>query len=147
MFGTLWSTHTRAQACTPFAVYRYVSSALRSGWWSRHNFPLLIMIAEIVLNALTASALDHTTVSPHGYPIEQISLWSLGRNLITFCRVWWQRRVEHGVKIILPASETELDQDSIGSIGLNSLCAILQGQKNQLINVWLMEKLHVLILF
>lgn len=37
-------------------------------------FPLLIMIAEIVLNALTASALDRTTVSPHSYPIEQIKL-------------------------------------------------------------------------
>lgn len=45
-----------------------VHSSLARGL--RHNFALLIMIAEIVLNALTASALDHITVSPHSYPIE-----------------------------------------------------------------------------
>lgn len=62
IFGIVCSLyiHTWSQ----FTVYLNVSSALRSIFEIRLNFPLLIMIAEIVLNALTASAVDHTTISP-----------------------------------------------------------------------------------
>lgn len=62
VFGIVCSLyiHTWSQ----FTVYLNVSSALRSIFEIRLNFPLLIMIAEIVLNALTASAVDHTTISP-----------------------------------------------------------------------------------
>lgn len=55
---------------TPFTTDLNVSGALQSGLQTRNNSPLLIMMAEIVLNALTASAMDRTTVSPHAYPIE-----------------------------------------------------------------------------
>lgn len=54
----------------PFTIDLNVSRALQSGLQTRNNSPLLIMMAEIVLNALTASAMDRTTVSPHAYPIE-----------------------------------------------------------------------------
>lgn len=45
-------------------------------------------------------------------------------------RVWWQGRVEHGVRIVLLVTQAGPERDNIGSIGLNSLCATSQGQSN-----------------
>lgn len=77
-----------------------------------------------------ASAADHTTVSLHSYPIKQIKLWGSGNHLINFYRVWWQGKVQHGVRIVFLVTQNGLDRDEIGSIALNSLGATRQGQKN-----------------
>lgn len=76
-----------------------------------------------------ASAADHTTVFLHSYPIKQIKLWDSGNHLINFYRVWWQGKVEHGVRIMLLVRQNGLDRDKISSIALNSLGPTRQGQK------------------
>lgn len=77
-----------------------------------------------------ASAADHTTLFLHSYPIKQIKLWDSGNHLINFYRVWWQGKVEHGVRIMLLVRQNGLDRDKISSIALNSLGPTRQGQKN-----------------
>lgn len=77
-----------------------------------------------------ASAADHTTDFLHSYPIKQIKLWDSENHLINFYRVWWQGKVEHGVRIMLLVRRNGLDRDKISWIALNSSGRTGQGQKN-----------------
>lgn len=79
-----------------------------------------------------ASAADHTSVFLHSYPIKQIKLGDSGNHLINFYRVWWQGKVELGVRIVLLVRQNGLDRDKICSIALNSSGPTRQGQKNVL---------------
>lgn len=79
-----------------------------------------------------ASAADHTSVFLHSYPIKQIKLGDSGNHLINFYRVWWQGKVELGVRIVLLVRQNGLDRDKISSIALNSSGPTRQGQKNVL---------------
>lgn len=76
-----------------------------------------------------ASAADHTSVFLHSYPIKQIKLGDSGNHLINFYRVWWQGKVELGVRIVLLVRQNGLDRDKISSIALNSSGPTRQGQK------------------
>lgn len=105
--------------------------------WRTHftinlNIATALLQSGLSLNALTSSASAHTTVSPHGYPIEQMTLRSLGSHIINSCRVWWRGGAGQGVGIALRVTQTSPDRDNIGSIGLNSLCAIPPGQTHVL---------------